>query len=96
MQSLILAAGKGSRLHPITVKRTKAMLPILGVPMVARAARGFHDLAGKRDGSHSAVAVAILAQTDLQVEQHQQAQEPDEHQEYPRGLERDQLQLAHS
>ena len=36
MQSVILAAGKGSRLHPITVNRTKAMLPILGVPMVAR------------------------------------------------------------
>ena len=36
MQSIILAAGKGSRLHPITVKRSKAMLPILGKPMVAR------------------------------------------------------------
>ncbi len=36
MQSIILAAGKGSRLHPITVKRSKAMLPILGMPIVAR------------------------------------------------------------
>ena len=36
MQSIILAAGKGSRLHPITVQRTKAMLPILGKPIVAR------------------------------------------------------------
>jgi len=36
MQSVILAAGKGSRLHPITVNRSKAMLPIMGRPMVAR------------------------------------------------------------
>ncbi|MGC9399821.1 MAG: sugar phosphate nucleotidyltransferase [Anaerolineae bacterium] len=36
MQGVILAAGKGSRLHPITVNRSKAMLPILGQPIVAR------------------------------------------------------------
>lgn len=36
MQGVILAAGKGSRLHPITVSRSKAMLPILGRPIVAR------------------------------------------------------------
>lgn len=36
MQGVILAAGKGSRLHPITLKRSKAMLPILGRPMVER------------------------------------------------------------
>lgn len=36
MQGVILAAGKGSRLHPITVKRSKAMLPILGKPIVER------------------------------------------------------------
>jgi bifunctional UDP-N-acetylglucosamine pyrophosphorylase/glucosamine-1-phosphate N-acetyltransferase len=36
MQGVILAAGKGSRLHPITVNRSKAMLPILGRPIVAR------------------------------------------------------------
>jgi len=36
MQSIILAAGKGSRLHPITLERTKAMLPILGKPIIAR------------------------------------------------------------
>ncbi|MCW5853121.1 MAG: NTP transferase domain-containing protein [Anaerolineae bacterium] len=36
MQGIILAAGKGSRLHPITTTRSKAMLPILGQPMVAR------------------------------------------------------------
>jgi NDP-sugar pyrophosphorylase family protein len=36
LQGVILAAGKGSRLHPITVNRSKAMLPILGRPMVER------------------------------------------------------------
>jgi NDP-sugar pyrophosphorylase family protein len=36
LQGVILAAGKGSRLHPITVNRSKAMLPILGKPIVER------------------------------------------------------------
>jgi len=36
MQGVILAAGKGSRLHPITLARSKGMLPILGKPFVER------------------------------------------------------------
>jgi NDP-sugar pyrophosphorylase family protein len=36
MQAVILAAGKGSRLHPITNTRSKAMLPVLGKPIVQR------------------------------------------------------------
>jgi NDP-sugar pyrophosphorylase family protein len=36
MQAVILAAGKGSRLNPITLNRTKAMVPILGKPIVER------------------------------------------------------------
>lgn len=36
MQAVILAAGKGSRLHPISLDRTKAMMPIVGKPIVAR------------------------------------------------------------
>jgi NDP-sugar pyrophosphorylase family protein len=36
MQAVILAAGKGSRLLPITTSRTKPMLPILGKPIVER------------------------------------------------------------
>ena len=43
MQGVILAAGKGSRLHPITVKRSKAMLPILGRPMVERVMETIRD-----------------------------------------------------
>ena len=36
MQGVILAAGKGTRLHPVTASRSKAMMPILGKPIVAR------------------------------------------------------------
>jgi NDP-sugar pyrophosphorylase family protein len=36
MQAVILAAGKGSRLHPLSINRTKAMMPIAGKPIVAR------------------------------------------------------------
>lgn len=36
LQAVILAAGRGSRLHPITHNRSKAMLPVVGKPMVAR------------------------------------------------------------
>ncbi len=36
MQAVILAAGKGSRLNPITLRRSKAMVPILGKPIVER------------------------------------------------------------
>lgn len=48
MQGVILAAGKGSRLHPITLHRSKAMVPVLGKPLVERviedlAANGIDD-----------------------------------------------------
>ncbi|RIK43493.1 MAG: hypothetical protein DCC55_05425 [Chloroflexi bacterium] len=36
MQGIILAAGKGKRLHPVTTRRTKAMAPVAGKPMVER------------------------------------------------------------
>ncbi len=36
MQGVVLAAGKGSRLHPLTLDRSKAMLPVAGKPMVER------------------------------------------------------------
>ncbi|MBN2549459.1 MAG: NTP transferase domain-containing protein [Anaerolineales bacterium] len=49
MQAVILAAGKGSRLQSIATDRSKAMLPILGKPIVERLieqliANGIHDL----------------------------------------------------
>jgi len=39
-QSVILAAGKGTRLAPITNSRSKGMLPILGKPFLERIIRG--------------------------------------------------------
>ena len=35
-QGVILAAGKGTRLHPLTLTRTKAMAPVTGKPIVVR------------------------------------------------------------
>jgi len=36
MQAVILAAGKGTRLRPITLTRSKAMAPVAGKPMIER------------------------------------------------------------
>jgi len=37
MQAVILAAGLGKRLRPVTANRSKAMVPVLGRPLVERA-----------------------------------------------------------
>ncbi len=49
MQGVILAAGKGTRLHPLTLNRSKAMMPIVGKPIVERVMdmlvhNGIHDI----------------------------------------------------
>jgi NDP-sugar pyrophosphorylase family protein len=49
MQGVILAAGEGARLLPITLRRSKAMAPVLGKPIVERVmedlvANGIQDL----------------------------------------------------
>jgi dTDP-glucose pyrophosphorylase len=36
LQGVILAAGQGKRLHPITASRTKAMAPVVGKPIIER------------------------------------------------------------
>ena len=36
MQGVVLAAGKGTRLQPLTQTRSKAMAPVVGKPLVAR------------------------------------------------------------
>lgn len=44
LPGMILAAGKGERMAPLTRRRAKPSLPVLGVPLVARVAR---ELAGR-------------------------------------------------
>lgn len=42
MQAVILAAGKGTRLHPVSETRSKAMAPVAGKPIVARVLYTLH------------------------------------------------------
>lgn len=73
MQGVILAAGKGSRLNPITLNRTKAMVPILGKPIVERVMetmvqngiRQFVMVISREDGE---VGSYFREQTHLDVE----------------------------
>lgn len=49
MQGVLLAAGKGTRLHPLTMARSKAMAPVAGRPLAGRvadllAAQGIDEL----------------------------------------------------
>ncbi len=43
MKGLILAAGRGSRLLPISANRPKPALPVAGVPILARAVQALRD-----------------------------------------------------
>lgn len=43
MQGIILAAGRGSRMQGLTVARPKAMLPVVGLPIVARVVEQLRD-----------------------------------------------------
>ena len=43
MRAIILAAGMGSRLRPLTDKTPKALVPFKGVPMVERVIRKLAD-----------------------------------------------------
>jgi NDP-sugar pyrophosphorylase family protein len=53
MQGIILAAGRGQRLRPITLSRSKAMAPVLGVPIVERV---MEDLVARGVGEFIVVA----------------------------------------
>ncbi len=73
MQAVILAAGRGSRLNPITIKRSKAMLPILGKPIVARviesiAACGLRDFILVVNSKDEDIVRYFRQQSDLDVE----------------------------
>jgi NDP-sugar pyrophosphorylase family protein len=72
MQAVILAAGKGSRLNPITLNRSKAMLPILGKPIVERvmeqiAQNGIHDFILVVSSHDSEVVRYFREQSTLKV-----------------------------
>lgn len=41
MQAVVLAAGRGTRLKPVTETRSKAMVPVLGRPLVERSLQPF-------------------------------------------------------
>ena len=60
MQGVILAAGRGSRLHPITTKRSKAMLPILGKPIVERVLESIYE-SGVRN------FILVVSQEDKEI-----------------------------
>jgi len=60
LQGVILAAGKGSRLHPITTTRSKAMLPILGRPIIERVMEMLY-----RNGVQE--FVLVVSETDSEV-----------------------------
>lgn len=63
MQAVILAAGKGTRLHPLTETRSKAMAPVAGKPIVARVIDTFVEN-GVND------FILIVAPTDAVIREH--------------------------
>jgi bifunctional UDP-N-acetylglucosamine pyrophosphorylase/glucosamine-1-phosphate N-acetyltransferase len=61
MQAVILAAGKGSRLGSLTRWRSKAMQPILGIPMFQRVINSLHP-----HGIHDFILVVDPADCGIQ------------------------------
>jgi bifunctional UDP-N-acetylglucosamine pyrophosphorylase/glucosamine-1-phosphate N-acetyltransferase len=60
MQAVILAAGMGTRLRPVTDDRSKAMVPVLGRPLVERALMPFYEC-GIRD------FVFVISAEDVEI-----------------------------
>ncbi len=63
MQAVVLAAGRGTRLRPITANRSKAMVPVLGRPLVERALMPFFDN-GIRD------FIFVVSPDDTEITEH--------------------------
>jgi bifunctional UDP-N-acetylglucosamine pyrophosphorylase/glucosamine-1-phosphate N-acetyltransferase len=63
MQAVILAAGLGTRLRPVTADRSKAMVPVLGRPLVERAVLPFTKN-GVRD------FVFVISSDDAEITSH--------------------------
>lgn len=66
IQAVILAAGKGTRLAPITNIRSKGMLPILGKSIIERIIRGMLS-SGLRD------FIIVVNPEDLEIREHFQS-----------------------
>ncbi len=69
MQGIILAAGKGTRLQPVTPARSKAMAPVAGKPIVARVLDLFVQN-GIRD------ILLLISPEDRQIKPYMQQQMP--------------------
>ena len=63
MQAVVLAAGMGTRLRPVTANRSKAMVPVLGRPLVERALLPFVEN-GVRD------FVFVISPDDAEITRH--------------------------
>ena len=63
MQAVVLAAGMGTRLRPVTATRSKAMVPVLGRPLVERALIPFVEN-GIRD------FVFVISPDDTEITRH--------------------------
>ena len=61
LEVVILAAGRGRRLEPVRLTHSKAMTPILGVPIIERLIQTFHSIGLKR-------FVVVRAPHDMQME----------------------------
>jgi len=63
MQAVVLAAGIGTRLRPVTTNRSKAMVPVLGRPLVERALLPYAKT-GVRD------FVFVISPDDAEITRH--------------------------
>ncbi|MCS6862968.1 MAG: sugar phosphate nucleotidyltransferase [Abditibacteriales bacterium] len=57
-RAVILAAGKGTRLHPLTATRPKALMPLAGKPLLV------HNIERVRDAGIDDITVVIDAESD--------------------------------
>ena len=65
---MVLAAGLGERMHPLTTDRSKASLSVLNKPLVLRTIQylarfGIHEVVINRHKHADSIAVALLGQT---------------------------------
>jgi bifunctional UDP-N-acetylglucosamine pyrophosphorylase/glucosamine-1-phosphate N-acetyltransferase len=72
MQAVILAAGRGTRLRPVTNDRSKAMVPVLGRPLVERAIEplvenGIRDFVFVRSAEDWEIESYFSQQTKLEI-----------------------------